>query len=507
VEAKQGFIILMLSTLVLAACRSGPTSDVEATVQAEQPTATPAPGPTSTPGQPGTPTPLAPTDTPAPVPTATHIPPTSTSALADVSATSSALVATEDEVLRVRGGPGTDYAILGRLGPGTELTLLARSSDGGWFQIAYPADSDGRGWVIGEFLGIQGSPDGLPIAQAPPTPAPTSAATVSPSIGPTASDVSGTPPISATSSALVATEDEALRVRGGPGTDYAILGRLGPGTEVALLARSSDGGWFQIAYPAGSDERGWVAGEFLEIQGSPDGLPVAQASPTTPSSTVQAVDACAPISDQDYGALTIASAPTDRPAASHPDLNLDLRGYAPTDVPNTLTDLAGATDPAAPELRGMFGDKREPAIMGAYQVYDWDWNANARGPLIGDPEVTLLGLQTTPEEIIDTPDGGGDLGEGYVALVLYASPDRITLKYTREDNVVHGYTLHIENVCVEPTLLALYQQMNDDGRSALPAVRPGEPLGRATGPEIGIVVRDKGSFLDPRSRKDWWSGG
>gem|GEM_PF-745304 len=502
---KQVFIIVMLSTLVLAACRGGPTPDVEATGQAEQPTATPTPGPTSTPGQPDTPTPLPPTDTPAPVPTATPIPlPSSTSAPADVSgASSSALVATEDVVLRVRGGPGTDYEILGRLGPGTEVTLLARSSDGEWFQIAYPADSDARGWVAGEFLEIQGSPDGLPVAQAPPTPAPTSAATASPNIQPTASEASGTPAISA----LVATEDEALRVRGGPSTDYEILGRLSPGTQVTLLARSLGGKWFQITYPAGSDGRGWVIGEFLEIQGSPDGLPVAQTSPTTPSSAVEALDACGPISDQEYGTLPIASAPTDRPAASHPDLNLELRGYAPSDVPGTLIDLAGAADPAAPELRGLFGDGREPVIAGAYQVYDWDWNADARGPLIGDPEVTLLGLQTTTGEIIDTPDGSGDLGEGHVALVLYASPERITLKYTREDNVVHGYTLHIENVCVEPTLLALYQQMNDDGRAALPALRPGEPLGRATGSEIGIVVRDKGSFLDPRSRKDWWTGG
>ena len=116
----------------------------------------------------------------------------------------------------------------------------------------------------------------------------------------------------------------------------------------------------------------------------------------------------------------------------------------------------------------------------------------------------MLGVQTATGEIIDTPDGGGDLGEGYVAMVLYASPNRITLKYTRDDNVIEGYTLHIENVCVEPQLLALYQQTNDAGRSTLPALRSGQSFGRATGSEIGIVVRDKGSFMDPRSRKDWW---
>ncbi len=437
----------------------------------------------------------------------------------------SALVATEGVVLNVRGGPGTDYVVLGTLEPGTELTLLARSADGEWFQIIYPADSDGRGWVIGEFLEIQGAPEGLPVAEAPPPPAP------SPTIQPTTSEVTGTvtitatagtpevsgtpaitdtasaPEVSGTVSALVATEGVVLNVRGGPGTDNPVLGGLDPGTELTLLARSADGGWFQIAYPVDSEERGWVIGEFLEIQGSPDGLPAADGQTTpTPPATVQAVDVCAPIPYEAYGTLPITSAPTDPPAESHADLNLNVRGYAPSEADSALIDVTGGADPGAPQLRWLFGDRRLPAITGAYQVYGWDWGVNALGPLIGDPEVTLLGLSTTPGETIALPNGGSDLGEGYHALMLYASPDRITLKYTRDDNVVAGYTLHIENVCVEPTLLALYQQMNDAERGALPALRPGQPLGRATGSEIGIAVRDNGRFMDPRSIKDWWSG-
>jgi hypothetical protein len=183
-----------------------------------------------------------------------------------------------------------------------------------------------------------------------------------------------------------------------------------------------------------------------------------------------------------------------------------LRGYAPTEASGDLIDLTGGTDPGAPQLRWLFGDRREPVITGAYQVYGWDWGVNARGPVISDPEVTLLGLSTTPGETISLPAGGSDMGEGQRALVLYASPERITVKYTPDDNVVSGYTVHIENVCVEPTLLALYEQMNDAGRGALPALRPGQSLGRATGLELGVVVRDNGSFMDPRSRKDWWSG-
>jgi uncharacterized protein YgiM (DUF1202 family) len=429
-------------------------------------------------------------------------------------------VTTEGVVLNVRGGPGTDYAVLGGLEPDASVTLLAQSADGAWYQIAFPADSDGRGWVIGEYLEIRGATEELPVAEAPPAPAPTAAPataevtgtltiTVTATITATASppDVSATPATTGTVTALVATEGDVLNVRAGPGTDNDILGMLQPGTQLTLLALSAEGDWYQIAYPAGTDGRGWVSGEFLDVQGSTDALslpgePSAEPAPAPD----QALDVCAPIPGEAYGTILITSAPTDPAAASHGDLNLALRGYAPAEASGDLIDLTGGTDPGAPQLRWLFGDRREPVITGAYQVYGWDWGVNERGPVISDPEVTLLGLSTTPGEVMSLPAGGSDMGEGRRALVLYASPERITLKYTPDDNVVSGYTVHIENVCVEPGLLALYEEKNDAGRGALPALRPGQPLGRATGSELGVAVRDNGSFMDPRSRKDWWSG-
>jgi uncharacterized protein YraI len=421
-----------------------------------------------------------------------------------ISGTVSAVVATGDGALNVRGGPGTDYPVLGQLQPGAQVTLLARSADGTWFEIVYPAGSDGRGWLSGEFLQIQGSAEQLPVAQPPAPPRPTPIATTLPSITATPT-VTGTSPISGTVSAVVATGGGALNVRGGPGTDYPVLGQLQPGAQVTLLARSADGTWFEIAYPASSDGRGWLSGEFLQMQGAAEQLPVAQAPAPTVTPTLAAVEACAPISGQSYGTLAITSAPTDRPAESNADLNLGLRGFASVDVPKALIELSGATDPNGPQLRGLFGDQRVPTVTGTYQVYNWDWGTNSRGGLITNPEVTLLGAETTAGEIIHTPGTGRDLGEGYVAMVLYATQSRITLKYTRDDNVVAGYTVHIENVCVEPTLQALYQKMNEAGRLDLPALRPGQPLGRATGAQIDVAVRDDGSFLDPRSAKDWWS--
>ena len=215
---------------------------------------------------------------------------------------------------------------------------------------------------------------------------------------------------------------------------------------------------------------------------------------------------CEPISSESYGALSPKSPPPDRPAAEHPDLNLSLRGYAPTIAFTGFVDLGGATVPISPQLPGLFSDNRTPNSKHVYQVYDWDWNTNSRAGLITDPPVTLVGVEVTPGETIHVPSAGNNIGDGNAVLVLYAAPGRVTLKYTLEDNVERGYTLQLEGVCVEPRLLALYQQLDASGRGQLPALHAGQAFARAGGDELGIAIRDTGAFLDPRSRKDWWRG-
>jgi len=205
-----------------------------------------------------------------------------------------------------------------------------------------------------------------------------------------------------------------------------------------------------------------------------------------------------------YASLPINPPPTDRPAAQHPDLNLALRGYTPANAATEYIWLGGDADARAPQLTTLLSPPRRPDITGAWHVYDWDWTQNRRGDPIAAPPVTLMGLKTTPGELLSLPDSGYDLGQGYEALVLYAEPHRITLKYTREDNVVSGYTLHLENICVDPNLLALYQQLDGQGREQLPALRAGQPLARAVDSPLSIAIRDTGRFMDPRSIKDWW---
>jgi hypothetical protein len=214
-----------------------------------------------------------------------------------------------------------------------------------------------------------------------------------------------------------------------------------------------------------------------------------------------------------FETIPIDGSPTDRPDILHADLNLSLRGYAETIAPKTLLLYSGSTDATAPHLDGLFNPNTFPGITAVYRVNNWLWAGPPEPGTPGSPitawPVTLIGLLASRGQPISIPERGPEIyGGGYNVMVLYAEEKRITLGYTRRDTVAAGYAVHLEGVCVDPNLLALYrQQIRPDGYRAtnrLPALRNNQPLGTALGTEIQLAIRDRGTFMDPRSCKDWW---
>lgn len=284
-----------------------------------------------------------------------------------------------------------------------------------------------------------------------------------------------------------------------------VVARLGSPRRVAsfaLIALLLLGGGLPLvqAAPARQEERLSDAGRTLYLP------MVSRVEPTLDCR----------VAGTSYSTLPTYNAPDPRPDSQHADLNLALRGYAPTDTAHRGLVDYGPTPPpdaGAPQLAGLFMPARLPPFHTVYRVHDWDWGCNCRGPQIPYPGypnlpfgVTLAGLGSMRGEPLHLPNrAGGEIdAAGYKALVIYASETRLTLKYTREDDVVQGYTLHLENVCVEPSLLALYRAANHAGRHDLPTLHAGQPIGRALGAEVGVAIRDNGTFMDPRSHRDWW---
>jgi hypothetical protein len=191
-----------------------------------------------------------------------------------------------------------------------------------------------------------------------------------------------------------------------------------------------------------------------------------------------------------------------------PDLNLTVRGWVTVNEHRGLVDYGGETDSGAPQLYGLFSNGRTPTFSSTHRVYDWDWANNRKGALLTNWPVTLLGMATSPGETIHFPRrNGSDIYQGvWYGLVVYAEKTRITVHWARNDYVAPGYGMHVENICVDPSLLAAYEQGNAGGRFSLPGLRDNQVMGTARGSEILVAMRDTGTFMDPRSRKDWWMG-
>ena len=240
--------------------------------------------------------------------------------------------------------------------------------------------------------------------------------------------------------------------------------------------------------------------ETLQVRAQRD---VSAQNPAGALATPAPESTCRAIQPQIYGSLGIRGGATNY-AAAQADLNLGQRAWRQVSAPLALQSIGGPTDDNAPRFSSLFAPGRVPRMSGAYQVYNWDFRSGRRTTPITSPAVTLLGFATAPGELILAPGSGYNIGDGYAALVLFAEPSRVTLKYTREDNVAVGYTLHLENICVEPHLFALYRYLNASGRRQLPALRYGQPLGTANGTQILAGIQDSGEWMDPRSRKDWW---
>jgi hypothetical protein len=123
-------------------------------------------------------------------------------------------------------------------------------------------------------------------------------------------------------------------------------------------------------------------------------------------------------------------------------------------------------------------------------------------------------MQTTPGEGLYVPTSGYDIGGGMEVIVLFADEDTVALKYAREDSAgAPGYTVHVDNICTDPNLLALYNQLDDPNGPRyvvsnalydLPNLSDGQPLGTARDTEIVVAIVDTGTFMDTRSCNEWW---
>ena len=73
------------------------------------------------------------------------------------------------QIVNVREGPGTGFAVLGQINPGESYKVVGKTQSGEWWQVQF---GDGAGWVIGQLANASGDSNTIAVVsdlpQAPP---------------------------------------------------------------------------------------------------------------------------------------------------------------------------------------------------------------------------------------------------------------------------------------------------------------------------------------------------
>jgi len=231
------------------------------------PTATNPPLPVPTETSPATPTPTVAATDEAPAAGATDS--GSTDAMAPPASDAQVTVLGE---MNIRGGPGTDYEVIGDAVAGEAFAITGKNEEGNWWQIDFRGEP---GWIFAPYVVAADAEDvpvvGMAMAE---TPVPDEETTET------------SPP---TEDAIV-TVDGDLNVRSGPGEEYDRIGGATAGEEFVITGKSEDGEWWQIDF---DDQTGWIYAPFATAANA-ENVPIVRDSMTETPAPADTTEPVAP---------------------------------------------------------------------------------------------------------------------------------------------------------------------------------------------------------------------
>jgi hypothetical protein len=77
-----------------------------------------------------------------------------------------------------------------------------------------------------------------------------------------------------------------LNVRGGPSTDYPVVGALNGGEAADIVAKNPDGDWWEVTLTTGGT--GWVYGALVQTEGDTAAIAIASDIPPAPPTATPA---------------------------------------------------------------------------------------------------------------------------------------------------------------------------------------------------------------------------
>jgi len=173
-------------------------------------------------------------------------------------------------IVNVRKGPGTNFDVLGQILP--ENSYQAVSREGDWWEIEIGGSENG--WIIDEFV-IQNNDTSVVNASASTTDqASVEDNSVSSAAAPVEAPAATVPDYPSVSAGQI------LNLRGGPGTNYNVVGQLNTNTPYRIIGKNEAGDWWQI--DQGNGQSAWVIGQLVAAAGDVQSIAVAADIPPAP---------------------------------------------------------------------------------------------------------------------------------------------------------------------------------------------------------------------------------
>ena len=159
--------------------------------------------------------------------------------------------------LNVRGGPGSQFLVLGVVTGGTELPVTGVSADGDWWRVSTVF---GEGFVFADFIVYRGNSTNVPIVR--------------------------TSDVSAPTASSVVVLASALNVRSGPSINNPVLGVVPQSFVMTVIGQDTETGWYNVNSPFGP---GWVANSEVALSGAGGGAAGLSISASTSAAGTGAV--------------------------------------------------------------------------------------------------------------------------------------------------------------------------------------------------------------------------
>lgn len=183
--------------------------------------------------------------------------------------TTGATTPTANVLANLRAAPNTTAAIVGSAQPGEALSLLGKNAAGDWLQLASGA------WIFAAL--VNDVPADLPVVQEAGAGTQGNTATeagqtdaATPEEQTTGEEQTAgesTADAGAGTDAAAASAAVDANLRGGPGTNFDLVGSVTAGANLTLVGRNEAGDWFKL------DSGAWIFGEL--VNNAPADLPVA----------------------------------------------------------------------------------------------------------------------------------------------------------------------------------------------------------------------------------------